>query len=67
VAQCDTFQRKKEEIIKTPHTLQPLPIPLTIWTDISMDFIGTLPKYDNKLVIMVVVDFLSKYDNFCSL
>jgi hypothetical protein len=34
---------------------------------ISMDFIVGLPKYDNKLVIMVVVICLSKYAHLCSL
>jgi hypothetical protein len=32
-----------------------------------MDFITGLPKSGNKLVIMVVVDFLSKYAHFCAL
>jgi hypothetical protein len=32
-----------------------------------MDFIIGLPKSGNKSVIMVVVDFLSKYAHFCAL
>jgi hypothetical protein len=32
-----------------------------------MDLIVGLPKSDNKSVIMVVVDCLSKYAHFCSL
>jgi hypothetical protein len=32
-----------------------------------MDFIVGLPKSDNKSVIMVVVDHLSKYVHFCAL
>jgi hypothetical protein len=35
-----------------------------MWTDISMEFIVGLPKAGNKLVIMVVVDGLSKYAHF---
>jgi transposase InsO family protein len=60
-------QRKKGETVKSPGTLQPLPIPLAIWKDISMDFIISLPKLGNKLVIMVVVDHFSRYAHFCSL
>jgi hypothetical protein len=60
-------QRNKGEIVKSLGTLQPLPIPPSIWKDISMDFITDLPKSGNKSVIMVVVDFLSKYAHFCSL
>jgi hypothetical protein len=48
-------------------TLQPLPIPPTIWKDISMDFITGLPKSRNKSFIMVVVDRLSRYAHFCAL
>ena len=32
-----------------------------------MDFIVGFPKVGNKLVIMVVVDMISKYAHFCSL
>jgi hypothetical protein len=67
VAECYVFQRNKGETIKFPGTLQPLPIPPTIWRDISMDFIVGLPKSGNKSVIMVVVDHLSKYAHLCSL
>jgi hypothetical protein len=67
VAECDVCQRNKGETVKSPSTLQPLPIPPAIWKDISMDFITGLPKSGNKSVIMVVVDRLSKYAHFCAL
>jgi hypothetical protein len=67
VAECEVCQRNKGETVKSPGTLQPLPIPPDIWKDISMDFITGLPKSGNKLVIMVVVDRLSKYAHFCAL
>jgi hypothetical protein len=67
VAESEVFQRNKGEKIKYLSTLQPLPIPPAIWKDISMDFITGLPKSGNKLVIMVVVDFLSKYAHLCAL
>jgi hypothetical protein len=60
-------QCNKGEIIKAPGTLQSLPIPLTIWRDISMDFIVGLPKSTNKYIIMVFVDHISKYAHFYAL
>jgi hypothetical protein len=44
VAECEVCQRNKGETVKSPGTLQPLPIPPTIWKDISMEFITGLPK-----------------------
>src|ERR1700722_18793409 len=67
VAECDVCQRHKGETVKAPGTLQPFPIPASIWTEVSMDFIVGLPKSSNKSVIMVVVDRLSKYAHLCSL
>eukprot|EP00253_Pinus_taeda_P027776 PITA_27776 len=67
VVECDVCQRHKGETVKAPGTLQPLPIPTSIWTEVSMDFITSLPKSGNKSVIMVVVDKLSKYAHFCAL
>jgi hypothetical protein len=67
VVECDVCQRNKGETVKSPGTLQPLPIPPAIWRDISMDFIVGLPKSGNKSVIMVVVDRLSKYAHLCAL
>jgi hypothetical protein len=67
VAECDMCQRNKAETVKLSGTLQPLLIPPVIWKDISMDFITGLPKLGNKSIIMVVVDFLSKYAHFYTL
>jgi hypothetical protein len=47
--------------------LQPLPIPTSIWSDISMDFVDKLLKSQGKFVIFVVVDRLSKYARFRAL
>ena len=52
---------------RPPRTLQPLTIIASIWIDISMDFIVGLPKARNKVVIVVVVDQLSKYAHLCAL
>ena len=56
ISEFDICQRNKGELIKPRGTLQPLPIPTSIWIDISMDFIMGLPKVGNKVVIMVVID-----------
>jgi hypothetical protein len=67
VVECEVCQHNKGETVKSLGTLQLLLIPPTIWNDISMDFITGLPKSENKLVIMVVLDRLSKYSHFCTL
>ena len=47
--------------------LQPVPIPLQIWTKVSMDFVKGLPSSNGYTVIMVIVDRLSKYAHFVAL
>jgi hypothetical protein len=44
VAHCDTCQRIKAEHQKPARLLQPLPIPVWKWDEISMDFVVGLPK-----------------------
>ena len=67
VTECDVCQRHKSEIVATPGLLQPLPIPDATWTNISMDFIDSLPSSQGKSTILVVVDRLTKYAHFCAL
>ena len=63
VAECDTCGRVKADHMRTLGFLQPLPIPIWKWEDISMDFIVGLPRmskgYDSIWVI-VIVDRLTK-------
>lgn len=60
-------QQNKYETQFPPRLLQPLPIPMKIWHEISMDFIMGLPSCKGKSVIFVVVDRLSKYAHFMAL
>lgn len=65
--ECDIYQRNKPDIAAYLGLLQPLPIPEVVWSQISMDFIDSLPKSNGFEVILVVVDRLSKYAHFLPL
>ena len=61
ISECDICGRVKADHMRTPRFLQPLPIPVWKWKDISMDFVVGLPRtskvYDT---IWVIVDRLTK-------
>ncbi len=62
---CVMCQRNKPATGVPAGKLQPLPVPKHIWEDISMDFIGPLPKTSRGHdFILVVVDRLSKMAHF---
>ena len=67
MGKCDTCQHNKGETLKTHGKIQFLSLQPTIWMDISMDLIVGFPKLGNKFIIMVVVDYLSRYDHLCVL
>nr|XP_009775422.1 PREDICTED: uncharacterized protein LOC104225346 [Nicotiana sylvestris] len=48
----DVCQRHKYDVAASPSLLQPLPIPIGVWTDICLDFIEGLPKSHGKEVIL---------------
>lgn len=58
-----TCQRNKTEHLN-PARLLPLPVPTSVWSDISMDFVEGLPKLGGKSIIVSVVDRLSKSAHF---
>lgn len=66
VRKCDVCQKQKGEHTK-PGLLQPLPIPLQPWPDISMDFIEALPLGAGKNTILVVIDRFTEYAHFAPL
>ena len=62
---CVVCQRNKSSPGKPAGKLQPLPVPSGIWEDISMDFIGPLPKTARGHdFVLNVVDRLSKMAHF---
>ena len=62
---CDICQRVKAVHQRPAGLLQPLPIPVWKWEEISMDFIVGLPRtQDGYDSIWVIVDRLTKTAHF---
>ncbi|XP_070030075.1 uncharacterized protein [Nicotiana sylvestris] len=66
MADCETCQRNKGEIVAYPRLLQPLPISSRAWEHIAMDFIR-LPKTYGKDSVLVVIDRYTKFAHFFAL
>jgi hypothetical protein len=67
VRACPTCQKNKSEQLHPAGLLQPLTVPSAIWCDIAMDFVEGLQRVNNKSIILIVVDRLSKYAHFIAL
>jgi hypothetical protein len=61
---CDICQRNKVEHLHPVGLLQPLEVPSTVWSHVSMDFIEGFPRVNGKSVILTVVDRFSTYAHF---
>ncbi|KAE8958546.1 hypothetical protein PR001_g31017, partial [Phytophthora rubi] len=62
---CEMCQRNKARQTKPPGLLRPLDIPKGRWTDVSMDFVVSLPVSANdNNAIRVIVDRLTKRAKF---
>nr|KYP36817.1 Transposon Ty3-I Gag-Pol polyprotein [Cajanus cajan] len=67
IKQCTICQQNKYMPKRKPGLLQPLPIPLQVWDDLTMDFITHLPQSHGHTVIWVICDRLSKSVHFIGL
>jgi len=60
IRNCHTCQQIKPIMRKSAGLLQPIPIPSSIWEDLSMDFVTHLPSFNGFTTILVIVDRFSK-------
>jgi len=64
VLSCDVCQRNKVIRNKRYELLEPLEVPMSQWTAISMDFIVGFQKFEGYTKICVIVDRFSKMAHF---
>lgn len=64
---CPECQKSKYDNQRASGLIQPLPVPNAICKEIAMDFIITLQKMNEKMIVLVVIYRLSKYAHFTTL
>ena len=64
VAACPVCARNKNSRRPPSGLLQPLPVPHSPWSDISLDFVTGLPPSEGNTTILTVVDRFSKMVHF---
>lgn len=67
VKSCSVCQQAKPDRSSYPGLLQPLPVPDSAWSIISMDFVEGLPPSSSANSILVVIDKFTKYGHFIPL
>ena len=66
VGECEVCQVTKYPMIKPQGLLQPLLIPTRPWSNVTMDFIVQLPKSEECMMMLVVVDRFTKVAHFAT-
>ncbi|KAF7811918.1 Transposon Ty3-G Gag-Pol polyprotein [Senna tora] len=67
VSKCLVCQQVKPLNTKKQGLLQPIPVPVKPWNEVTMDFITNLPASSGFSAIMVVVDKFTKVAHFAAL
>lgn len=67
VRSCAICQVNKTEALHSAGLLQPLDVQSQVLADISLDFVGGLPKVHGRSAILMVVNHFSKYTHFIAL
>lgn len=67
VAACPVCARNKTSRRPAPGLLQPLPVPQRPWSDISVDFVTSLPVSEGNTTVLTTVDRFSKMVHFIPL
>lgn len=67
VRHCDIGQQNKSDSMLPARLLQPLPIPDRVWSDVYINFVKSLLSSGGFMVVMEVVDRLTKNAHFTHL